>query len=325
MKRGLVVDLFAGGGGASQGIEAAIGRPVDIAINHSATAIAVHKANHPWTQHLTTDIWEVKPKDATAASPVASCGPAPTARTSAWPRAASRGSKASAHWRGPSCAGRVTCGRAVIFLENVAEFRGWGPLTSEGKPDKGRMGETFRRWRRELERLGYVVDFRDPGRVAVRRTDPPPPAVLDRPLRRPADRVAEPDARHRAAPVRTAAECIDWSSALPVDLRAQEAARREDALAHRAGHPPLRAGGPVAVHRRRTPPHHGPDQSYGERVWPAAALPGPAPAARHGRRPGPEARSGLGLPGEALRRGTTGSLSTAKPIDTITAQDHHAL
>src|SRR5687767_13417843 len=70
MSRGLVVDLFAGGGGASVGIEAALGRPVDIAINHDQVAMAVHKANHPGTRHLEADVWEVKPQEATQGRPV---------------------------------------------------------------------------------------------------------------------------------------------------------------------------------------------------------------------------------------------------------------
>src|SRR4051794_20592519 len=69
-RRGLVVDLFAGGGGASTGIEAALGRDVDIAINHNPMALAVHKANHPRTKHLTADVWEVDPLEATEGRPV---------------------------------------------------------------------------------------------------------------------------------------------------------------------------------------------------------------------------------------------------------------
>jgi len=67
---GLVIDLFAGGGGASVGLEAALGRPVDLAINHSPTALAVHRANHPATRHLEADIWEVRPGEATGGLPV---------------------------------------------------------------------------------------------------------------------------------------------------------------------------------------------------------------------------------------------------------------
>lgn len=68
--QGLVIDLFAGGGGASVGIEAALGRPIDVAINHSPTALAVHADNHPHTKHLTSDIWEVQPEAVVAGRPV---------------------------------------------------------------------------------------------------------------------------------------------------------------------------------------------------------------------------------------------------------------
>src|SRR5690606_20158358 len=78
--RGLVVDLFAGGGGASAGIESALGRPVDLAVNHSAVALAVHEANHPTTRHLTADIWDVDPKSATRGRPVALLWASPDCR-----------------------------------------------------------------------------------------------------------------------------------------------------------------------------------------------------------------------------------------------------
>ena len=70
MSAGLIIDLFAGGGGASTGVEAALGRQVDVAINHSKTAIAVHTVNHPDTRHLTTNVWDVKPLEATGGRPV---------------------------------------------------------------------------------------------------------------------------------------------------------------------------------------------------------------------------------------------------------------
>ena len=66
----LVIDLFAGGGGASTGIEQAIGRPVDIAINHDHRAVALHQANHPQTQHYVSDVFEVDPLTVTAGQPV---------------------------------------------------------------------------------------------------------------------------------------------------------------------------------------------------------------------------------------------------------------
>lgn len=84
MDREIVVDNFAGGGGASTGIEIAMGRSVDIAINHDPAAIAMHRANHPGTKHYTEDVWKVDPVEACAGRPVARCGnavcpPIPTA------------------------------------------------------------------------------------------------------------------------------------------------------------------------------------------------------------------------------------------------------
>lgn len=356
-----MVDLFAGGGGASVGIEAALGRPVDIAINHSATALAVHAANHPQTRHLTADIWEVKPLEATGGAPVdvlwasPDCFPAgiriltfkgyrpietvkvgdlvlthegrwrpvtTTMRTRkrllqiyvqggvilrvspehpfmaktfrddstvtedgwTWVPAKDLQNKLVAGHHaafspsegfGPdwlfvtdvidvgeeehavfnlsveedesyiaeglivhNCThfsvakGDVPRSQNIrslawavcrwvkatapewVFLENVREFRGWGPLDESGRPDKKRMGETFKRFQKRLENCGYRVEFR----------------VLDAAL------YGAPTRRHRLfmvarknngpifwptpthgakVPLRTAAECIDWSIPCP--------------------------------------------------------------------------------------------------------------
>lgn len=215
MRRGLVVDLFAGGGGASVGIEAALGRPVDIAINHSATALAVHAVNHPKTVHLTADIWEVRPKDVT------------------------RGRRVDVLWASPDCThfsvakgGKpreqgirslawvvVDWARevrpAVIFLENVGEFRTWGPLGEDGRPVKERMGETFAQWRGALELLGYQVDFRvldasHYGAPTKRRRLFLVARCDGRSVRWP-----EPTHGPGLEPVHTAAECIDWALPCP--------------------------------------------------------------------------------------------------------------
>jgi DNA (cytosine-5)-methyltransferase 1 len=209
------VDLFAGGGGASLGIEAALGRPVDIAINHSATALAVHRANHPRTRHLEADIWEVRPREAAQGRPVDVLWASPdcthfSVAKGGVPR--SQGIRSLA-WAVVRWAQDVR--PSVIFLENVREFQGWGPLGSDGRPDKARMGETFRRWRRRLERLGYVVDHRvldashygAPTRrrrlFLVARCDGRP--------------IVWPEPTHGAGrlPEHTAAECIDWSLPCP--------------------------------------------------------------------------------------------------------------
>jgi DNA (cytosine-5)-methyltransferase 1 len=212
---GLIVDLFAGGGGASQGIEAATGRTVDIAINHSPTALAVHQANHPGTVHLTADIWEVEPKDATKGRPVDILWASPdcthfSVAKGGKPRSQNIRSLAWAvtHW-----AEQVR--PRIIFLENVSEFQGWGPLNEDGKPDKSRMGETFREWKAKLEALGYAVDYRvlDASRFGV----PTRRRRLFLVARCDGQPVAWPEPTHGPGglPLRTAAECIDWSLPCP--------------------------------------------------------------------------------------------------------------
>lgn len=211
----MIVDLFAGGGGASVGLESALGRAVDIAINHDATALAVHRANHPATRHLEADIWEVRPRDATRGEPVEVLWASPdcthfSVAKGDVPRSQKIRSLA---WAVVRWAKAVR--PSVIFLENVQEFRGWGPLDRDGRPDKARMGQTFRAWVRKLTSLGYTVDFR----------------VLDAslygaPTRRrrlflvarcDGESIRWPQPTHGPGrlPLRTAAECIDWSLPCP--------------------------------------------------------------------------------------------------------------
>jgi DNA (cytosine-5)-methyltransferase 1 len=212
---GLVIDLFAGGGGASTGIEAALGRPVDIAINHDRTALAVHAANHPHTAHLTTDIWAMKPKDVVRGRRVALLWASPDCTHFSNAKGDVPRSKKirSLAWAVVKWAEQVR--PEIIMLENVQEFRGWGPLGEDGKPIKARMGETFQRWKRALERLGYVVEHRvldashygAPTRrrrlFLIARCDGKP--------------IEWPEATHGPGklPFRTAAECIDWNLPCP--------------------------------------------------------------------------------------------------------------
>jgi DNA (cytosine-5)-methyltransferase 1 len=212
---GLVVDLFAGGGGASLGIEAALGRPVDIAINHSAVALKVHAENHPHTRHLTADIWEVKPKEATKGRPVDVLWASPDCTHFS----VAKGSKPrqqnirSLAWAVTRWAKEVR--PRIIFLENVAEFKGWGPLDANGRPDKTRMGETFKRWKARLVNLGYVVDYRvlDASHYGA----PTKRRRLFLIARRDGMPIVWPTPTHGPGrlPVRTAAECIDWSLPCP--------------------------------------------------------------------------------------------------------------
>lgn len=170
----IVVDNFAGGGGASTGIEIAIGRSVDIAINHDPAAIAMHRANHPTTKHYTEDVWKVDPKEACAGRPVALAWFSPDCKHFS---KAKGGKPVSQKIRGLAWVA-VKWAKAVrprvIMLENVEEFQDWGRLDENSMPDPRYKGETFRRFVRQLERLGYQVEYRtlracDYGAPTIRR------------------------------------------------------------------------------------------------------------------------------------------------------------
>jgi len=158
--RELVIDNFAGGGGASTGIEQAIGRSVDIAINHDASAIAMHRANHPATKHYTEDVWKVDPAEACGGQPVALCWFSPDCKHFS---KAKGGKPVSQKIRGLAWVA-VKWAKAVrprvIMLENVEEFQDWGRLGPDSKPDPRYRGETFRRFVHQLEKLGYTVEYR---------------------------------------------------------------------------------------------------------------------------------------------------------------------
>ena len=139
----LFVDNFAGGGGASTGIEMAIGRSVDIAINHDPDAIAMHKANHPATKHYCEDIWQVDPVEACAGNPVALAWFSPDCKHFS---RAKGGKPVDKNIRGLAWVAvkwAYTVRPKVMMLENVPEIQTWGPLGADGKPVKERAGETF--------------------------------------------------------------------------------------------------------------------------------------------------------------------------------------
>ncbi len=156
----IVVDNFAGGGGASTGIEIAIGRSVDIAINHDPAAIAMHRANHPATEHYTEDVWKVDPVEACAGRPVALAWFSPDCKHHS---KAKGGKPVSKKIRGLAWVA-VKWAKAVhprvIMLENVEEFQDWGRLDEKNRPDPRYKGETFRRFVSQLEKLGYHVEYR---------------------------------------------------------------------------------------------------------------------------------------------------------------------
>lgn len=161
----LIVDNFAGGGGASTGIESATGRSVDIAINHNEVAIKMHKTNHPTTKHYIEDVWEVDPLEATQGRPVGLAWFSPDCRHFS----KAKGSKPvdknirGLAWVAVKWAKLVK--PRVIMLENVEEFKTWGPLKENSKgelyPDPNKKGQTFHLFIKALEKQGYKVDFRE--------------------------------------------------------------------------------------------------------------------------------------------------------------------
>lgn len=248
---GLFVDNFAGGGGASTGIELAIGRNVDIAINHDPDAIAMHRANHPNTKHYCEDVWEVDPVEACNGKPV----------TLAW---FSPDCKHFSRAKGGKPADKIIRGLAwvavkwaylvrpsVIMLENVPEIQTWGPLGKDNRPIKERAGETFDgfikalstgistdhpafpemcealsiSWESEMamalvKGLGYDIQFR-----TLRSCDYGAPTTRQRfymIARCDGRKIVWPKPTHgqknsadvksgKKKPYHTAAECIDWS------------------------------------------------------------------------------------------------------------------
>lgn len=157
----LVVDNFAGGGGASTGIEIATGKSVDIAINHDPMAIAQHKANHPSTKHYCESVWDVNPKEACAGNPVALAWFSPDCKHFSKAKGGKPKDKniRGLAWVALRWAALVR--PRVIMLENVEEFKTWGPLNRSHRPVKNKQGVTFRKFVRQLEELGYTVEYQE--------------------------------------------------------------------------------------------------------------------------------------------------------------------
>jgi DNA (cytosine-5)-methyltransferase 1 len=158
---GLIIDNFAGGGGASTGIEAALGRAVDIAINHDEQAIRMHEVNHPGTRHIRNNIWQIDPRDVTGGAPVDLAWFSPDCKHFSKAKGGKPREKSirDLAWVVVLWAEKVR--PAVILLENVEEFRTWGPIDDEGYPIKERAGETFDKWCRSLRKAGYKLQFRE--------------------------------------------------------------------------------------------------------------------------------------------------------------------
>ena len=248
----LIVDNFAGGGGASTGIEMAIGRSVDIAINHDPDAIAMHKANHPQTKHYCEDVWQVDPVEACDGNPVALAWFSPDCKHFS---RAKGGKPVDKNIRGLAWVAikwAALVRPRVIMLENVPEIQTWGPLGEDGKPIKERAGETFDGFISALTSgisidhpayqemcdalsidglsqmaqtlqngLGYEVQYRtlkscDYGAPTTRTRFYMIARCDGRPIVWPEPTHAPKDSddvkQGRKLPYHTAAECIDWST-----------------------------------------------------------------------------------------------------------------
>lgn len=219
----IIVDNFAGGGGASTGIELATGRPVNIAINHDPDAILMHKTNHPYTEHYQASVWDINSEEV--------C----------------RGRKVGLAWFSPDCKhfSKAKGGKPVdkkirglawivlrwaakvrprvIMLENVEEFQTWGPVR-KGKPVKSKVGQTFNQFIEQLKALDYDVEYRE-----LKACDYGAPTIRKRFFliaRCDGNPIVWPEATHAPAdspevttgkkkPYKSAAECIDFSLPCP--------------------------------------------------------------------------------------------------------------
>lgn len=236
--RELIVDSFAGGGGASTGIELATGRPVDIAINHDPDAILMHKTNHPRTEHIQASVWDVDPVEVCTGRPVGLLWASPDCKHFS---KAKGGKPVDKHIRGLAWivlrwAGTVR--PRVIILENVEEFQTWGPVR-RGRPVKSKAGQTFTKWLGQLRDLGYDVEWRelvaaDYGAPTTRkrffliaRCDGRP-IVWPEPTHAPAG--SRDVLEGRKKPWRSAAEIIDWSLPCPSIFDTREQIREKYGL-----------------------------------------------------------------------------------------------
>ena len=210
---GLIIDSFAGGGGASEGIRLALNNHPDIAINHDPMALAIHEVNHPDTEHYCQNIQHLHPLDVTKGRPVRLLWASPDCTH----HSRAKGGKPRVQgirdlpWAVVFWAQKVR--PDVIILENVPEFVGWGPLDKEGQPIKERKGEDFRRFVNALRRKGYSVQWRE--LTACDYGAPTSRTRLFMIARCDGEPIVWPTPTHGSGPglkpYRTAAECIDWS------------------------------------------------------------------------------------------------------------------
>lgn len=157
----LIIDNFAGGGGASTGIEMATGYCVDIAINHDPEAIKMHKANHPSTKHYCESVWDVDPVKVCGGRPVGLAWFSPDCKHFSKAKGGKPKNKKIRGLAWVALRWAALVRPRVIMLENVEEFKTWGPLNRGHRPIKAKQGVTFRRFVSQLEDLGYAVEYRE--------------------------------------------------------------------------------------------------------------------------------------------------------------------
>lgn len=220
----ILVDNFAGGGGASTGIELATGRSVDIAINHDPAAIAMHRANHPETEHYCESVWDVDPRVVTRGRPVALCWLSPDCKHFSKAKGGKPKEKGIRGLAWVALRWAATVRPRVIMLENVEEFKTWGPLLKDGTPDPKNKGREFNAFVNALKRQGYQVDHKelracDYGAPTIRKRFFLIARCDGRPIVWPKPTHGDPNSPEvksgKLKPWRTAAEIIDWSLPCP--------------------------------------------------------------------------------------------------------------
>lgn len=224
----IVVDNFAGGGGASTGIEMALGRSPEIAINHDPDAISMHTVNHPTTEHYCESVWDIVPRDVVAGRPVGLVWLSPDCKHFSKAKGSTPVSKKIRGLAWVTLRWAATVRPRVIMLENVEEFQTWGPLLidAEGnaRPDPAKKGRTFNSFINALRRQGYKVEWRE-----LRACDYGTPTIRKRLFliaRRDGAPIVWPKPTHgdpasaavkagKLLPWPTAADVIDWSIPCP--------------------------------------------------------------------------------------------------------------
>ena len=224
----LVIDNFAGGGGASTGIEAALGRPIDFAINHDPGAVAMHEVNHPHTKHFCESVWDINPREVCAGRPVGLAWFSPDCKHFSKAKGKKPVEKKIRGLAWVVLRWAATVRPRVIMLENVEEFVTWGPLVinSDGDsyPCPKNKGRTFNSFKNALRKHGYEVEHKE-----LRACDYGAPTIRKRlflvarcdgqPIEWPEQTHGDPKGAAVKAkllkPWRTAAECLDWSIPAP--------------------------------------------------------------------------------------------------------------